>query len=163
MSLNPIFLLLGSILIVLFAGVDLIAPVVQNIAQRIGKKLLVLAIVLPMFAAAQTKTVGTVMCCINEPGHAYTYAITAGNTTKFFSIDNTGLLTVDVNAYTTFVRQRTFYLTVKVTGDGKVTQPDGTVKYEAKLWKKAKVTVVLKKTSNSSGIIINSSELIYQI
>ena len=158
------FVIIGFILVMLLAGSHFVQPAIQQTIKRIGRMILVLAFLIPVMGYAQTKNVGTVKASDYDPGQTITYSITAGNTGSYFAIDSkTGLVTVKLTAYNTFTRQRTFTLTVKVSDDGKIIQTNGSVQYVTPLWKKATVTVVLKKTTTATGEILNSSELIYQI
>lgn len=71
--------------------------------------------------------------CIDEDGDEVYFTITAGNTGGYFQIlPVSGMLQVDTMAYTSFIRQRTWYITVGCTDPQKNT---GRSKYKIVLKK----------------------------
>jgi hypothetical protein len=70
---------------------------------------------LSQYNPARWQTVDTITYQDPENDEQY-LIITAGNTSKLWQIyPCSGVLQVDTNAWNTFIRQRTFYLTIKAT------------------------------------------------
>lgn len=134
-----------------------VQPFIQRMAKVLRLKLVFALFLLPVVCQSQVRNVGFVKASDPDFNQVLKYCITAGNSAGYFTIDPlSGMLTVKLNVYDTFVRQRTFKLTVKVTDDGKIYNADGTIRQEKPLIKKAVITVILKKTASSSGIIYES-------
>ena len=76
------------------------------------------------FNAGKYETLGTAVCTDDDGDEVY-FTITAGNTDKYFQIlPCSGLLQVDTIAYTKFLRQKTFYITIACTDPQKYVDKD---------------------------------------
>jgi len=67
------------------------------------------------FNAGKYQNLGTAVCNDPDGDEAY-FTITAGNTDQYFQIfPCSGLIQVDTNAYTKFLRQKTWSITIACT------------------------------------------------
>lgn len=92
--------------------------------KKIFLILIVLACSCGLFAQfdlGKYENLGTVVCTDDDGDEVY-FTITAGNTDKYFQVyPCSGLLQVDTIAYTKFIRQKTWYITIGCTDPQKNT------------------------------------------